>query len=394
MTVISMSASAKAVAIKQEKRRSSIQRHPPATPSQTPIAIVGSHHTPFATLDVRGQIFYMVPHGAKFVVKVQNPFPHDKCSFHLEIDGIGMGSWVLKPGAVGHFERPVKISQCFTFMSTPLVSRAEEAADMIMNDSSAIYDPQVQQALFHAPLGTGIIEDNVNNGQVKCTFTPEVRNDTWRQHRQRNIPVDNSLFGRRRKSMATGETCQQLQKEFNKSNGGRKCDFSQQHIRCHPTARPSSVLKGSNGSDTRSGSVSTTGSVSSTAPSSSAMSASSSKKKKLSLSTRQRSSYMPPSFPPQTPTLTPGASTLQGHSLQVFGRTSLQKDHSRAVTCIINLVASVPPIMQQGGAAAPCMLPPAPFPFSGMTHQQQHCPPPVPITMATTLPPGGSVQCV
>ena len=39
--------------------------------------------------------------------------------------------------------------------------------------------------------------------------------------------------------------------------------------------------------------------------------------------------------------LTPGASTLQGHSSQVFGRTTLEKDRTRAVSFCVRLVAAV-----------------------------------------------------
>lgn len=337
---------------KQTKRST---RYQPRPASQHPVEIVDSYHTPFSTLDVRGQVFYMVPHGAKFVVKVHNPFPYEKCSFNLQIDGISMGSWVLKPNAVGYFERPVKVSQCFTFLSTPLVARAEEAADMVESHAAAIFDLQVQQALFSAPLGTGITQDNPQNGQVTCTFTPELRNETC----HRRISVDKTSFRKMRKSAATSELCQESEKIIKKEitpklaprapgyakSASSGCDLSvknDRHCRFSTEVRPSSARERQEMHiDTRPQSPIASSSSSTTAKASS-------EKKSIRQRARSHSAHTSPAlsscFPSssQQTTLTPGASTLQGHSSQVFGRTSLQKDPSRAVSVTVSLMASVP----------------------------------------------------
>lgn len=69
-----------------------------------------------------------------------------------------------------------------------------------------------------------------------------------------------------------------------------------------------------------------------------------SKKKKCSTSSRCSGGLLTTSLlGASPPSLTAGASTLQGHSSQKFGKTSLEKDVSRAVSFIVRMVAAVPP---------------------------------------------------
>ena len=284
---------------------------------EIPVQIIDASHRPFSSLNVRGQKFFMVPHCAKFAVFVKNPFHNEKCSFNLSIDGLNMGSWILKPGSSGYFERPVKINQRFTFMSTPLVSRAEEAADVVSNDISAIYSPEIQKALFNAPLGTGIKETNAMNGQVQCTFTPELKGHGS------NVKIEH-LFGKyKRDDCSKNEIVQSKSiKKLGKHNSHHKNkddDIIQKSSKekSYSSSRPSSAKR----EDVRF----ETGS------------------EKMKSSQRKRCSSF--SGPPSTsahPILTPGASTLQGPSSQKFGKSSLKKDHSRAVSFVVYLVAAVP----------------------------------------------------
>jgi hypothetical protein len=390
MTVISTPATFKQS--KEMSVTSRSQKYPdvPIT-NQCPVTIVDSCRIPFSSLDYRGSIFYMVPHNTKFMVSVKNPFPRDKCSFHLEIDGVGMGAWVLKAGASGCFERPTKVNQCFTFMSTPMIANAEAAADLVASSPLAIYDPQVQQALLSAPLGTGIDAKNTSNGQVKCTFTPEIKN----KERHRNTPVD--LCSRElRKGLATKEACQEQERNFKKTNAlfgkpnsstlaaatsetpatRHKNQILQKKEESRSAARPSLA-----GNECKRDIIHSRSTFSTRSSSSSTAPATSSKKK---CTARQMSSSHSASttFSP-SPTLTPGASTLQGHSSQVFGKTSLEKDPSRALTFTVCMVASVPP---PAVMAPSCMMPPCHYPGVSM-HAGANSPPPVPLALAEARPP-------
>jgi hypothetical protein len=290
---------------------------------QNPVSVTDSYHVPFIELNIRGEVLFLVPHGATYVVAVKNPFPHDKCSFHLEIDGVGMGSWVLKRGAVGYFERPTKVNQCFTFFSTPLVSRAEQAADMVSKDFSAIYDSQAQQALLNAPLGTGISADNVSNGLIRCTFTPEVRNEKWHS----SIPVD--FCHRNFKNNAVEQRV------------GRKSLLNDRKMEVSKADDPTNSIT-SRGGPYSAGSTRKMSKAKAT-PSRPLSANSPLAHKKMSTSSasatcRARSMNTCDSM---HQSLTPGASTLQGHSSQVFGRTTLEKDRTRAVSFCVRLVAAV-----------------------------------------------------
>jgi ubiquitin C len=121
--------------------------------------------------DGSGGCFYVVPHGAEYKIAVKNPFEDKACVVNINVDGVDAGSWTLDTGASFSFERPLKVSQKFTFMRSALVKGAEAAAQARAGGASLTREQE--RALELAPMQSGIVGGRAENGVVCVTYTPQ-----------------------------------------------------------------------------------------------------------------------------------------------------------------------------------------------------------------------------
>ena len=98
---------------------------------------------------------FVVSHGAKYKVRVTNPFSARRASVTLHIDGNYAGGWILRPGECFDIERPSTIGKRFTFLQESYAVEAET------------------KATAFSPAGTGIANGQAKNGLINCCFTPE-----------------------------------------------------------------------------------------------------------------------------------------------------------------------------------------------------------------------------
>jgi len=140
--------------------------------------IIGSDGKEFRKLtkvdaDGTSSKFYILEHGAKYKVKLQNPFFSD-CVAEITIDGHEMGRFHLEEDQEWAIERPSKVAELFTFLRTALVKNAEVAKkhlDEAKGDKTKL-TKQMREALELAPTGTGIVSGRTENGVVKVKYTP------------------------------------------------------------------------------------------------------------------------------------------------------------------------------------------------------------------------------
>jgi large subunit ribosomal protein L40e len=115
--------------------------------------------------------YYILPHGVRYKVAVQNPFTTIKCSCKITIDGEEMGGWVLPADCSFSFERPANHAECFTFLRIGLVEKVET-----LNKKgylTALEKKHNRDVLRLTPLGSGITSGRPKNGLVVVEFSPE-----------------------------------------------------------------------------------------------------------------------------------------------------------------------------------------------------------------------------
>jgi hypothetical protein len=315
-----------------------------------PVAILNSTHSPFPAVKGDGLVYFRLPHGSKYVVCVRNPFQYERCSFNLEIDGVNMGSFVLKPGGIGYFERPVRVNKCFTFLAESQVERAESAADLLSMCPAAVTCPQVIADLHAAPLNTGIESHREANGRIRCTFTPEMQRVKYEPRPGDLIINTPAGMFRIHKRIGSGgmETTGMRDLRSVDDMGYSSAPHGEPSVsaslkkKCS-RARPASAATGGRGKNCDS-SVS-----SSRSRSSSSVGVRSSALQSSVFKPLAHASLL--SYPPGSA----GASTLQGTSGQYFRGTRLEKDRSRAVEFTVWLVVhdSPLPTPRQGPARQP-----------------------------------------
>jgi hypothetical protein len=114
---------------------------------------------------------YILPHGVKYQIAVQNPFPSLKCSCDITIDGERVGGWILEADAAFVFERPSNLAKCFTFLRVNLVKQAETLNEK--TTLTALEKEDNKDIIRLTPLGSGITSGRPENGLVVVKFSPE-----------------------------------------------------------------------------------------------------------------------------------------------------------------------------------------------------------------------------
>jgi hypothetical protein len=142
----------------------------PEIETPQPLKIVGEDETEFPHHANSSGRYYILAHGSKYKVAVQNPFS-SSCSCRIVIDGRQMGSWILSANQSYHFERPANRAECFTFLRVKLVQHAEA----LMKNKASLSDRERKEnkdILRLTPLGSGITSGKSENGLVMVEFIP------------------------------------------------------------------------------------------------------------------------------------------------------------------------------------------------------------------------------
>jgi large subunit ribosomal protein L40e len=135
------------------------------------LKIVREDKTQFPYLANANGRYYILPHGVKYKVAVQNPFTSIKCSCKITIDGEQMGDWILSADNSFICERPVDLAERFTFLRVNLVQQAEALNKK--SSLTALEQKDSKDILRLTPLGSGITSGKPENGLVEVTFVPE-----------------------------------------------------------------------------------------------------------------------------------------------------------------------------------------------------------------------------
>jgi hypothetical protein len=141
------------------------------TESVKHLKIVREDKTQFPFLTNSSGRYYILPHGVKYQVAVQNPFTSLKCSCKVTIDGGKMGGWILPADGSFVFERPANLKECFTFLRVSLVEKIEGL--LKMGSLTALEQKGNKDILRLTPLGSGITSGRSENGLVEVKFVPE-----------------------------------------------------------------------------------------------------------------------------------------------------------------------------------------------------------------------------